>query len=199
MTIRYVFCFVYVSCFNLCVLCYLLLVVLPVFVSFFPPLWLPWFVSTVSCFPVYCIWALLHSAVFARLPLLHCVPAVFALLTSILTSFVLFWPPVLPVPCLSNLHDSVLYFDHCCLFCGLLLLPPITLWMWVLTYQPPHKITLVFNTWMKILSSQWLTSGAHGHHQILSFLPREVFPGLCFSHLQLLVVCGSFCHQFCLQ
>ena len=42
------------------------------------------------------------------------------------------------------------------------------------------------------------THAAEGHHQILLLLPGGDLIGLYSSHLQLLLLCGSFCLHFCL-
>lgn len=52
--------------------------------------------------------------------------------------------------------------------------------------------------WIRIRSSQWLTSRIHGHHHMLCFLPRAALLGLCCRRIQSLHVCESFCVQFCI-
>lgn len=50
--------------------------------------------------------------------------------------------------------------------------------------------------WIRIRSSQWLTSRIHGHHHMLCFLPKAALLGLCCRRIQSLHVCESFSFVF---
>lgn len=47
--------------------------------------------------------------------------------------------------------------------------------------------------WIRIRSSQWLTSRIHGHHHILCFLPKAALLGLCCRRIQSLHVWVFLC------
>lgn len=51
---------------------------------------------------------------------------------------------------------------------------------------------------MSFAVNDYLMARTDGHHQILSFIPQNVLPALYTSHLQFLLVYGSFClHLVC--
>lgn len=53
--------------------------------------------------------------------------------------------------------------------------------------------------WKSFVVGDCLKSSSHGHYHMLCFLPCEALRGLHCSCLELLLVYGSFCLQFCLH